>query len=215
MLIRLLINGLPQALVVIAVLAGCGQSKLSDPSIVPPDGLEATAGPGQVALVWPEISNSAFYVVYWDSNQSVTRTDSSVVSLVPSVTITDLTNGVEYFFAVGSVSISGVVGSLSEAVSAIPLPNAPDAPTGLSALAGSGEVTLSWTAVTGADSYKIFYNTTGGVKDSDASIDVEGGTTATYTHTGLQSLTTYYYRIAAVNTGGQSALSDEVFATLP
>jgi hypothetical protein len=80
-----------------------------------------------------------------------------------------------------------------------------------SAASGDGVVTLSWSAVTGAASYKLYWNTTGRVSTADVSIPVTG---VTYTHTGLINGVSYYYRISALTGGGvESPLSDETSAT--
>lgn len=84
----------------------------------------------------------------------------------------------------------------------------PGSPT---AAGGDGEVILEWSAVTGASSYKIYWNNKGGVSNADASVTE---TTTTYTHTGLTNGTSYFYRISAVTGGGaESPLSDETSAT--
>ncbi|NNM53342.1 MAG: hypothetical protein HKM05_01285, partial [Spirochaetales bacterium] len=41
--------------------------------------------------------------------------------------------------------------------------SSPTAPTGLTAVAGNAQVTLTWTGVTGATSYNLYYSTTSGV----------------------------------------------------
>jgi fibronectin type 3 domain-containing protein len=88
--------------------------------------------------------------------------------------------------------------------------NPPDTPAGVQAEAGSsGSISVSWNAVTGADSYKVFYGTSASSIDSPA-----GAVTGTsYTHSGLEANTTYYYRIKAVNSAGESGESSPVSAT--
>ncbi len=191
-------------------LVSCG-SKVEDPVIIPPAEITATVGPAEVTLLWPAIQDSSYYLVFWDSAANVTRTDNYVISYEPGVVIRDLKNSVEYFFAVASVSLSGVVGGLSAEVSAIPLPNAPSTPTNLSAVSDIGQITLSWSGPRDADSYNVYYNTVGGVSDTDPSFEVTGATS--YVHAGLPAGVTYFYRISAVNTGGESGLSAEVSGT--
>jgi hypothetical protein len=86
---------------------------------------------------------------------------------------------------------------------------APAAPTGLSATPGNAQVTLSWTASSGATSYNVKRSTTsGGPYTTIASPTATG-----YTNTGLANGTTYYYVVSAVNAGGESANSAQVSAT--
>jgi fibronectin type 3 domain-containing protein len=88
---------------------------------------------------------------------------------------------------------------------------APAAPTGLSASAGNAQVSLSWTGSTGATSYNVYRGTTAG---GESTTPIATGVTATsYTDTGLTNGTTYYYKVAAVNTYGTSGMSNEVSVT--
>jgi fibronectin type 3 domain-containing protein len=88
---------------------------------------------------------------------------------------------------------------------------APPSPTGLSATAASAQVTLSWTASSGATSYNIYRATAAGGEGSTAI--ATGITTTSYVNTGLTNGTTYYYKVAAVNGGGTSTQSNEASAT--
>lgn len=87
----------------------------------------------------------------------------------------------------------------------------PSTPGGLTATGSSSKIDLAWSSASGATSYKIYYNTTGGVTNKDSSI-AENSTS--YSHTGLSIGQTYYYRVAAVNGGGESGLSDETSASV-
>jgi len=69
---------------------------------------------------------------------------------------------------------------------------------------------LSWTGSTGAASYNVYRGTTAG-GESTAPI-ATGVTTTTYANTGLTNGTTYYYKVAAVNSGGTSGQSNEASA---
>ena len=87
----------------------------------------------------------------------------------------------------------------------------PPAPLGLRTTAGDALVTLSWSEVTVADRYTVYWNTTGSVSTSDNIIDAAGSTQIT--HTGLSSGTTYYYRVSASNASAEGELSAEVSST--
>ncbi|MBR7831104.1 fibronectin type III domain-containing protein [Actinospica sp. MGRD01-02] len=81
---------------------------------------------------------------------------------------------------------------------------APSAPTGLKVTATtSTTASLSWTASSGATSYKVLRGGT-----------VVGTTTSTgYTDTGLTAGTSYTYTVEAVNSAGTSSASSSVTAT--
>lgn len=87
----------------------------------------------------------------------------------------------------------------------------PATPTGLTAAAGNGQVSLSWTASSGATSYNIYRSTTAGGEGSTAYRI--GITTTSFTDTGLTNGTTYFYQVTAVNSAGESGKSSEVAAT--
>ena len=84
------------------------------------------------------------------------------------------------------------------------------APTGLSATGTAGQVTLAWTALSGASSYTMFWGTSTGI--SSTSTTISNISTNSYSHTGLSYGTTYYYKVATVNSAGTSSLSSEVSA---
>lgn len=91
----------------------------------------------------------------------------------------------------------------------------PAIPTGLSATAGDGKVSLTWNANTESDlhSYHLFKGTVdGGWVDYFISV---GKNTTNYTDNNVNSGTTYYYRISASDdSGNQSDRSAQVSATV-
>ena len=94
-----------------------------------------------------------------------------------------------------------------------PPPNgAPYAPSGLAATANSNQITLSWTAGSGATSYNLYREAQSG-SESSLSPVVTGITGTSYTNTSLNSGTTYYYQVVAVNGSGSSGFSTEAHAT--
>jgi hypothetical protein len=76
------------------------------------------------------------------------------------------------------------------------------APTGLSATGGNGQVNLVWNASTGATSYNVYRGTNAG-GESTTPI-ATGVTDINYTDSTVTNGTTYYYKVAAVNSGGTS-----------
>ena len=86
----------------------------------------------------------------------------------------------------------------------------PSIPTGLQAVAGNTQVTLTWTSVSGAASYNVYYSTS---SNSGTSGTQKNGVTSGVSVTGLSNNTIYYFVVTAVNSSGESAPSSEVSAT--
>jgi methionine-rich copper-binding protein CopC len=89
--------------------------------------------------------------------------------------------------------------------------------TGLTATAiSSTQINLSWTAVTAATSYNVYRSTTAGFTVNTATdTPIARPTTNSYSNTGLTASTTYYYRVAAVNSSGTGTPSAIASATTP
>ncbi|MGO8669826.1 MAG: fibronectin type III domain-containing protein [Capsulimonadaceae bacterium] len=176
-----------------------------------PSGLTATAGVNQVVLTWTAVTGAASYDVYRGTasgGESATPIATGVTTA--SYTNTGLTAGTAYYFKVTSVDAGGTSAQSPE-VSATPTGTAPAAPTGLTATAGNAQVALSWTASSGATSYNVYRGTSSGGESGTAI--ATGITTASYTNTGLTNGTTYYYKVAALNSYGTSSMSSEASAT--
>lgn len=78
------------------------------------------------------------------------------------------------------------------------------APTALTVEPRSEALAISWSAVAGATGYRIHWSQQNSVDASSASMDV---TAPPYEHTNLTLGTPYYYRVAAMNGGGEGPLS--------
>jgi hypothetical protein len=88
----------------------------------------------------------------------------------------------------------------------------PATPTGLTATAGVGSISLSWTVATNATGYTLKRSTTG-TAGSFALLASPTGTS--YVDSGLAGSTRYYYTVSARNDSGESAASDPVWASTP
>jgi fibronectin type 3 domain-containing protein len=176
-----------------------------------PIGLTATAGNATVTLNWGVVSGATSYNIY----RGTTAGGESTTPIATGITAatyndTGLTNGTTYYYKVAGVNGGGTSG-LSNEASAKPEPTLPIAPTGLTATAGNASVTLNWSVVSGATSYNIYRGTASGGESPTAI--ATGVTAATYIDTAVTNNTTYYYKVAAVNSGGTSGMSNEASAT--
>ena len=86
--------------------------------------------------------------------------------------------------------------------------NSPAAPTGLGATAGNRQVALTWAASLGATSYNVKRSTVSGAETTITNVSA-----VNYTDLQVVNGTTYYYKVSATNTYGESTNSSEVSAT--
>ncbi|MDG0813466.1 S-layer homology domain-containing protein [Cohnella rhizosphaerae] len=88
---------------------------------------------------------------------------------------------------------------------------APNAPTGLTAIAGNGQVALTWNPAQQSVTYSVYRGTASGSYDPTPVATVNS---PNYTATGLTNRTTYYFAVKATNEAGASSdFSSEVSAT--
>jgi hypothetical protein len=80
----------------------------------------------------------------------------------------------------------------------------PAVPTGLTAMAGDGQATLTWAAASGATGYNLKRSTTNG---GPYTIIVSNLPTLIYTNTGVANGTMYYFVVSAANSTGESSNS--------
>jgi hypothetical protein len=123
------------------------------------------------------------------------------------------TPGSPFDWTTGAVTDPQVVTALTGGTAPPPPNGAPYAASGLTATVSSNQVTLSWTAGGGATSYSLYRAAESGYESTTPV--VTGITGTSYTDTNLNSGTTYYYQVAAVNGSGPAGFSPEAHATTP
>ncbi|MEA2502781.1 MAG: hypothetical protein QOD01_2892, partial [Actinomycetota bacterium] len=95
----------------------------------------------------------------------------------------------------------------------------PDAPTGLAASPGNGQVSLSWAAPANnggvsITSYRVYRGSSTGTESLLTSGGCSGlGAVLSCTDTGLTNGQAYFYKVSAVNALGEGKLSNEASAT--
>ena len=166
-----------------------------------------SAASGKPMLTWNAVSGATSYKVYRATSQNGTY------SLLGTTTATSYTNtgakaGTTYYYRVkacndaGLSPYSNIVSGQVKTVT--PKPAAPVVKIGNSA--SSGKPMLTWNAVSGATSYKVYRATS-----QNGTYSLLGTVTATsYINTGAKAGVTYYYKVKAVNSGGESAYSNVV-----
>ena len=187
------------------------------PATVPssPTGLIATRGNSQVALTWAApATDGGSSITGYTATASPGGATCAVNGSTLGCTITSLTNGTSYSFAVTATNAVGT-GAASAPASATPA-TVPGAPTGLTATAGNGQVALTWTAPSSDGGSPVTgYTATASPGGTTCSV---GGSTLGCTITGLTNGTTYSFTVRATNavgTGPASAPASVTPGTLP
>jgi hypothetical protein len=188
-----------------------GLSDESLPSVpAAPTSLVATGGDGQASISFTAGSDRGSAITnYKYSTDGTTYTALSPVDASSPISIPGLTNGTSYSIYLKAVNANGD-GTASTAVSVTPS-TTPSAPTSLSATAGDGSATISFTAGSNGGSaitnYK--YSTDGttytALSPADSSTPI--------TISGLTNGTSYTIYLKAVNANGDSSASTSVSVT--
>ena len=186
------------------------------PPTVPaaPTGVTATGGANQVSVSWSPVSGATSYNLYWSTTSGVTTATGTKISAATSPYVqTGLTAGATYYYIVTAVNASGESPASAQASASTnaPVPVIPAAPTGVTVTGGTQQATISWSAVSGATSYNIYYSTTAGVTTATGTKIANAA--SPYIQTGLLDSTAYYFVVTAVNSAGESAASAQATAT--
>jgi fibronectin type 3 domain-containing protein len=207
-----LLNGTTYYFVVTAV-NGVGESVASsEVSVTPlakPQGITVTAGDGQATVAWSPVTGATSYSIYYATSAGVTTvTGTPFVNAATPQVITGLTNGTTYYFVVVAQNGSGssILSSEKSATPAV-TPQPPPNPTGVAAAAGTGQVTVTWNTVIGADSYNVYYlQSATAVTTADvlANGAVQSAVASPAAIIGLAAGDTYWVVVTAVNTAGES-----------
>jgi len=182
----------------------------SAPAPAAPVGVAAVAGAdGPVTVSWDVVPGAVTYNV---KRATVNGGPYTVIASnvgLPGLIDTALTNLTAYYYVVSAVNANG------ESTNSIPVsattqfPNSPPTPTGFTATAGDEQISLSWTASSGATSYNVKSSTTSGGPYKT----VMNVATTSFVATGLTNGTTYYFVVSALNFGGESTNSSEANTT--
>jgi hypothetical protein len=201
-------------------LLGTGPASAASNSVTPtgppgaPTNVTATPGNGQATVTWAApASNGGSPITSYTVTSSpgaLTATSSGALTAI----VTGLTNGIAYTFTVTATNLLGT-GPPSAASTPVTPATLPGAPTNVTATAGHGAATVTWTAPADGGSPITGYTVT---STPDGKTATTNGTTTTATVSGLTNGTAYTFTVTATNaigTGPPSAASKSVTPTGP
>ena len=166
----------------------------------PPTGVTATPGNGSAVVKWTAPSSNGGSAI---TGYSVTATPVSKTCSTTSAktcTVTGLTNGTTYTVTVRS---KNALGKSAASIGVTVKPGVPLAPTGVKAVPGDGNATVSWTAPATNGSAITGYKVT----SSPGSFTCSTTGAKTCTVAGLTNGTAYTFRVTARNARGTGAAS--------
>ncbi|BBH22523.1 hypothetical protein Back11_38680 [Paenibacillus baekrokdamisoli] len=174
-----------------------------------PQNLLATGGDRQVSLKWSAVTGATYYNLYM-SNVPNQFSDDEMTSVTDvTYNVDNLLNGTTYYFMVKAGGLGGLSAESNQA-SATPA-TAPAAPTGVTAAAGNGQATITFTAPTDNGGSAI----TGYEVTASPGNAVITGMTSPITLTGLTNGTSYTFTVKAINGKGSSESSTVSNAVIP
>jgi fibronectin type 3 domain-containing protein len=195
-------------------LSRCAIAKPWSASEVPetPSSPAVASGTNQLTVSWQKVSGASSYQVFINTEMSIPATPAQITSQTnanisqASAVIAGLETNVIYYVWVRAVNSAGVSG-YSPVESGSPnvpagAPAAPDAPQ---IAAGNEQLTVTWTAVSGATAYEVWLGTVsnhGSAVKQDADV-----TELSKTITGLSNGATYYVWLKAKNSVAAGAFS--------
>lgn len=156
-----------------------------------------------ITATWTAVSNATSYIVEYKLSSASTWT--TLTSTTTSKTISSLTSGSTYNVRIKATSTNAayVDSDYSTTASAV-VQTKLATPTGGSVSATTSSLTYSWTAVTNATGYTVYYKT------SSASTWSNTTTTSTsYAKTGLTEGVTYQFKVVATSTNNNYVSSSE------
>ncbi|BDI31714.1 hypothetical protein CCAX7_37650 [Capsulimonas corticalis] len=173
-----------------------------------PAGLTAVGGLGQVSLSWGRVPGSTGYIVQRSttSGSGYTTLTASPTSATTYLDNNSLSDGAKYYYVIAAVNSTGTGANSNEASAVTTLPTA----TGITATAGNGQVTVSWTKPIAATGCDVLQATTSGGPYTTVAQNVSAGS---WIDRDLNNGTAYYYVVAPVTAAARGANSTEANAT--
>lgn len=172
-----------------------------------PTSLAATAhlSLSQINLNW--VASSSGDTVGYDINRNGFNVATTNIT---SYNDTGLASSTLYNYTIMARDAAGNASVASNSTSATTAPGVPSAPANVQAVAGNAQVTISWSAVSGATSYNVYMGIVSGF--SKTNVIPDPIVSSLLVKSALTNGTPYFFVVTAVNASGESIESVEVQA---
>jgi fibronectin type 3 domain-containing protein len=194
-------------------------SRMAWPAPAEPTNVTATLlGINSISISWSAVPGAnGYYVQKWSSNNGYASANSYTTT---SCTDSNLSPGT-YRYRVraynnytssdwvtsNNVTVSSPGGGGDDGGGGTTTPGTPGSVTATAQ--SSSSILVSWNTASGASGYRVYRSTS-----SSGSYSLQGSSsTSSYTDTGLSASTTYYYKVSAYNSAGDSSQSSYASAT--
>ena len=181
-------------------------------------GIMVTPGVMQLSVSWMALSGADGYKVQWKSGGQNFGTNRQHVIMGGSTTsyaITGLIAGREYTVRVIATKLNAEDSPAEIEVAETPRAPAPGQVTGISVTPQAERLLVSWNRVTNADGYKVQWKSGGQNFGTNRQRTVTGGSTTSYTITGLTAGTEYMVRVIAFRAHADDGQPSEADSAAP
>lgn len=164
----------------------------------------------QITVTWNSVPSAATYNFQYSTSPSMTSPIVTNGLTVTNRVLTGLSTGVTYYVQVMAVNggFNSGWSTICSATTFVP------APSSIAATANSStQITVTWSSVSVAQTYKLQYSSTSDFSSSVTTIN--GLTSTTHILTGLQQGLTHYFRVYALVGTTESVASPTASATTP
>lgn len=188
-------------------------------SLPAPTGFTLTQTSSYVQLSWNKVTGAAGYYALWYNM------DDETWYILEETTLTsykdyDVAAGATYIYGVTAIDANGNNGEIaydqitfngnSGGGGGGGTTSKPNTPSGVEATASSSYITVTWNSVSGADYYNVYRSTS-----ASGSYSYQTSVYSTsYTDYNVNAGTTYYYKVSAENSAGESSMSSYASAKI-
>ncbi|MDR1785678.1 MAG: fibronectin type III domain-containing protein [Spirochaetaceae bacterium] len=189
------------------------------PLLPPPDNVTVTPDNAKLTVSWDAVTDATGYEIWVGttdvSSATTTIKRADAAATATSATISSLTNFTTYYVWVRTKSADGTGDFAASGTTGTPatVPAAPGRPT---VTAASGQLTVSWAAVSGATDYEVWLgisSDTSLLSAARTGLNITGDTTKTTIINGLSNGILYYVWVKAKNAVGTSGFSQSATGT--